>query len=370
MTIYTLTILLLLSLSLLEVTLPLSPGLKRALYLLAYLLLIFQVGLRWETGTDWDHYLAQFEAVTDFSSTAPSLSSPEYGYNISVWLIKSISSNYSVFLLLHAAIFFALVFNSIGRYTGILCLPLMLFYAETMGVMGSNRQLIAVAIGFFGLRYLYDGQIYRFLFFVALACMFHTSAIILLLFLIFRTPIRTRAVCLIVVAAIAIGLSPLPQLLFSRVGDLLGGDEFTKASYYLANSPMSLSDSGLSSLGLIKRICFLALFLQNRTSLSARLKYYNLMLNGYIVGVALYFACARSLLIVVSRGSLYFDILEPLLLASQLIVLRQKSSRVIVAGALCVAAFLFFFQSISLYPELFIPYKGIVINTRYSRLLY
>ena len=136
------------------------------------------------------------------------------------------------------------------------------------------------------------------------------------------------------------------------------------------SSKDSLLDSGLSILGLVKRLCLLTLFFYNRRSLGKKLRYYNVMLNAYIAGVVLYFLFANSLLIIVSRGDLYFNALEPLLLASQVHLLTRRSSRLVMASALCVLSFIFFFQSISPYPDLFLPYKGLIINTDYSRILY
>ena len=365
MTVYILTILLLLSFSYLELCVPMSSALKRTLLILAYTVLVLQVGLRWETGTDWNPYFQHFEGVSDFSTTAPSLTSPEYGYNISVWLTKLLCSNYSTFLALHAVIYYLLIFNSIQRYTGILYLPLMVFYGVTMGVMGSNRELIAVAIGLFALRYIETGQRGRFLLLVGLAFLFHSSALLLLIFLFLRASFRTPTILLAILGAIVLGLSPVPELLFSQVGNLLGGALVAKAAYYLDSAPASLSESGLTVLGLAKRIVFLALFLHNRTYLSSRLRYYNLMLNGYVAGLVLYFACARSLLIVVNRGSLYFDFLEPILLAVQILIFVRKSNRLALATVLCAASAIFFFQSIAPYPDEFITYKTVVTASQF-----
>ena len=163
--------------------------------------------------------------------------------------------------------------------------------------------------------------------------------------------------------------------MFSTVGNSLGEVEYYKVAAYLGSSKDSLLDSGLSILGLVKRLCLLTLFFYNRRSLGKKLRYYNVMLNAYIAGVVLYFLFANSLLIIVSRGDLYFNALEPLLLASQVHLLPRRSARYVMASALCVLSlcvlsFIFFFQSISPYPDLFLPYKGLIINTDYSRILY
>jgi hypothetical protein len=83
-----------------------------------------------------------------------------------------------------------------------------------------------------------------------------------------------------------------------------------------------------------------------------------------------YVLFANSLLILVSRGDMYFNLLEPLLLASQVLLLTRKTNRLVMASALGVLSFVFFLQSISPYPDLFLPYKGLVINSDYSRPMY
>lgn len=376
MTLYVLTILLLLALSFLELNVVMSPSAKKALSLFVYLFLVLQAGLRWETGADWKAYLQHFQSINSlFSSASPTSLSPEYGYNIAVWAIKLVFSNYSAFLVIHAAVYYYLVFNSVRRYTGILFLPLMVFYCVTMGVTGSNRQLIAVAIGLYALRYICEGRTIYFFLLVALACMFHNSAVILLLFPLFNRKINLAVLLLLLACSIWLGASQLPPLMFSTVGNSLGEVEYYKVAAYLGSSKDSLLDSGLSILGLVKRLCLLTLFFYNRRSLGKKLRYYNVMLNAYIAGVVLYFLFANSLLIIVSRGDLYFNALEPLLLASQVHLLPRRSARYVMASALCVLSlcvlsFIFFFQSISPYPDLFLPYKGLIINTDYSRILY
>jgi len=370
MTVYILSILLLLSFSLLELTVTMSSYTKRAMTLFVYAFLVLQVGLRWETGTDWNNYLAHFQSITNLASASPSLLSPEYGYGIAIWLVKLVFPSYTAFLLIHAAVYYYLIFDSLKRYTGILFLPLMLFYCFTMGITGSNRELLALAVGIYAIRYIYDGKLAYFFLLVTLACMFHYSAVILLLFPLFTLKIRPAILLILLACSIVIGVSALPMKAFLAVGTLIGGPELSKAAFYLANSANSLKDTGLSILGLIKRLFLLSLFLYNRRFLSDKMKYYNIMLNAYVAGAVIYFIFASSLVIIVSRGSLYFDVFEPLLLASQVYLLKRQSNKLVFASALCVLSFMIFFQSIAGYPDLFIPYKGLFINSDYSRMMY
>jgi hypothetical protein len=370
MTPYIATIVLLLAFAVAETELPLSPEVKRAMRVIAFVVLVLQVGLRWETGTDWNPYLFHFESINDISTVSPSLLSPEYGYNFSVWAFKKIDSSYSLFLIIHALVYYLLIFNSIELYDGMIFLPLMLFYCTTMGVTGSNRQLIAVAIGLFALRYIVENNRKRYFILVGVACMFHLSAVILLILPLLKDNFPIKGLAFAFICALGIGISPLPQLAFTTMANVVGGEAVVKAAIYTADSTNSLSASGLSLAGLLKRIIFVILFVYNRKRLSMKLPHYSLMLNVYILGVILYFATARSLPIVLTRGSLYCDILEPLLLGAQLHLLRRPSNRLLMVSGFAVLSFFYFLQSISPYPDLFLPYKGLGVNTQYSRAMY
>jgi hypothetical protein len=62
--------------------------------------------------------------------------------------------------------------------------------------------------------------------------------------------------------------------------------------------------------------------------------------------------------------------LEPLLLASQVCLFRGKLFKTIIITIFLVFAFFSLFQSISSFPDLFDPYKGLFINSGFSREMY
>ncbi|MEJ5274237.1 MAG: EpsG family protein, partial [Spirochaetota bacterium] len=151
MGIYIITILILSFFSVLEATTKISASSKKIMILFAYILLVFQTGLRWETGTDWKPYLEQFNGFNwqTFNSWNFSI---EKGYQLFNILIKGISNNYSVFLFIHALIFYTLIFKSFKSFTPFFFTSILLLYTSTMGMMGSNRQLLALGICLIGLN--------------------------------------------------------------------------------------------------------------------------------------------------------------------------------------------------------------------------
>jgi len=366
MTIYFFTIILLFVFSLLEENYKISNGLKNGMMLISFTLLVLQVGLRWETGTDWDTYLRHFESFSGVISVVLGEFVFEYGYGISVWLFKLLSSNYSIFLLLHAIIYYILIYKSFKHFMPNMHLTLLMYYTLSIGMMGSNRQLIALAICIYAVRFVMEKKTVLFFLLIIIASFFHTTAIFFIIYYFLNRKIDPVVVGLILVSAIIIGKAKFPFIVFSSVGNLFGGMISFRATSYAENAKDILLEHSLSTIGLIKRLVFFFFFYYNRKQLSAKLAYYNLMLNGYFVGIVVYFLFADSLLIIVNRGSLYFNIMEPLLIASQIYLLKDKTKILGILIMLIMSIF-FFYQSISLYPEIFEPYKGIFINSDIHR---
>lgn len=370
MTIYFLTILLLFSFALLDAKFTIKLNTNRLMLSITYFLLVTQIGLRWQTGTDWVPYLNHFNSISDFASASPLKNGFEYGYNILVLLIKFIFSDYSFFLVVHAIVYYFLIFISFKRYNPYFYLTLLMFYALTMGMMGSNRQLIAIAICIYAVRFIIEKRPILFFLLIVIAITFHTTAFIFAVYYFLNRDIRPRTFFIVLISSFIIGKSQLPFFIFSFIGDLSGGHIATKIIFYVADAKYSLVEHKLTIIGLFKRLILLSIFYYNRKIISERLPYYNTLLNGYILGIAIYFLFADSLLILVNRGSLYFNIMEPMLIASQVAILKGKENKSIAVIILFVISIFFFFQSIATYSNLFIPYKGIFINTDYYRIMY
>jgi hypothetical protein len=369
MGIYIITILILSFFSILEVTRKISPSTKKIMILFAFILLVFQTGLRWETGTDWWPYFDQFKYESDWQSFKSGDISMEKGYQLFNILIKYISNNYSFFLFIHAIIFYTLIFKSFKSFTPFFFTSILLLYTSTMGMMGSNRQLLALGICLIGLNKLIEGHKTQFFVFVIMASFFHLTSLLFLIYFFFNKKIEIKWIIVGMFICLLIGFTELPLQLFSLFGRFNELSDF-KTEVYLNSALDELSKSQLSLAGLTKRILFLILFLYNRDKILRNYKHYNYFLNGYILGIAFYFLFSRSLLVMISRGSFYFNIMEPILLSYQLTLLKQPNKKFVLAACMCILAVILFFQSIAAYPDLFIPYKGIWINTSFHRVMY
>lgn len=367
MGIYIFTLGVLLIFSFLELRTNLSPVQHKSMLVFTYGLFVFQVGLRWQTGTDWETYLVHFEEIKTVSDVYYTVTGFEQGYSFFILIIKQLWTSYTAFLVIHALLYYMLVFSSFKKMSPYIFISLLVFYATTMGVMGSNRQLIALAICLFALRYVFTKNALKFFLLVGLAFMFHSSAILFVGYYFLNRDIKKSLLFIILIAAFILGRTSLPFTIFSFVGENIGGMGASKALYYTDIVQEELSNKNLSILGFVKRMLFVGLFIYNYRALTARVSYYKLIFNGYFVGLIIYFLFSSSILVLVNRGSLYFTVMEVLLLSSQFLLLKNKHLQVNGLLLLVIVTILLFFQSIGGYDDLFLPYKGIFINADYHR---
>lgn len=362
MLIYLITILFLFALSALETFFKMNRISRSILFAAAFLMIVLQVGLRWETGTDWPAYYNHFKALDVFLSDRHLINLYEIGYKTMVWIIRLFTDQYFVFLLAHAAIYYYLVMTSLEKYTPYLFLSLLLFYTSTMGMLGANRMLIALAICLFSLRFAKERKPVKFFVLIFIAMNFHLTSVLFAIYYFLNRDIKAVSLILILSLCFLLGNIQFPVWLFSFFGNLFGPLAAAKVNIYLQETKSFSFTHDLPVTGLIKRIVFLFLFYYNRKILIAKVPYYNLMLNGYIVGIGIYFLFAGSLLIMISRGSLLFNVMEPFLLSCQLLILKNDANKLIGLFLILALSVILFFQSIESYPELFIPYKSIIGN--------
>lgn len=371
MAIYIITILILFVFSITEVNYHINSRDKKWMIYFVYFLLVTSIGFRWETGTDWEYYLSHFEGINDFYSILFYIPRGfEVGYSTSILFIKQISQNYSFFLLIHAIVYYFLIIKSFQRFTPYLFLSLLLFYALTMGMLGSNRQLIALAIGLFALRYIIEKKAFLFFLFIFIAISFHNTAVIFVIYYFLNREIKPKLLFVLIIGSFILGNTFIGINLFNYFGEKFGGVIYYKVMVYSQQGAESMTGIGLTLIGLIKRLVFLSIFYYNRRKISELLPFYNIILNGYIIGIVFYFLFKDILLILVSRGSLYFTIMESLLIASQMLLVKRKENKTIFLAVLLVFSLIFFYQSILAYPDLFLPYKGIFINADFDRMMY
>ncbi|MBY0097327.1 EpsG family protein [Mesobacillus maritimus] len=185
MLIYWLNLLFLLIWSLLAI---LSNKLSRVFYSLIFLQLLLLLVLRSNTvGSDTNAYLALFEKGKSFPFWDFEYSRSEVGYLFLNKLLSFVESGQLV-LMVFATIPMLIFFRSILKESKIPWLSLYLFITIGLYALVFNilRQVIAMAMIFVSFKYLVKNDFKRFFVLVAIASLFHASALIFLLTYFFR----------------------------------------------------------------------------------------------------------------------------------------------------------------------------------------
>lgn len=188
------------------------------------LVLTLFIGLRHEIGGDWFAYLPYLSRARGVSFLeATSIGDP--GYNALNWLFASYSWGIYAVNFLSAAIFsFGLVFFCRAQPRPWLALCLSIPYLVIVVAMGYTRQSVALGFMMPGMLALQRGALRPFLAAVAAAATFHSTALLMLAFVVPAVPGRTLAMRFLRFLLLAIvGAALVHTLLLSRVDYFLGG---------------------------------------------------------------------------------------------------------------------------------------------------
>lgn len=371
MEVYIFTLFIIFVFGLIDLLVNLSNSQKNCLIYITYSIIVVQIGLRWETGSDWVPYLENFENLDEYSTViVNALIGYEIGYGTFTFFIKKLINSYSFFLVLHALIFYWGIFRASKKYSPYFFISILFYYATNLGMVGSNRQLLALVICLCGLDFIFERKPFKFLVVVGIASLFHTTAFFFGIYYFLNRNFKIVIILSILGLSFIIGKTGIPFFLFSKFGGVFGELATSKTIAYTEGAKDVLAENSLSFFGLLKRLFFIAIFTYNYSFLSQKLSYYKLLYNGYILGMVIYFLFASSLLILVNRGSLYFNIMESLLISCQFLFINRRLEKAYVYFILFLISIIFLFQSIAAYPELFNPYKGLFYNIDYNRKMF
>lgn len=365
MVVYLITFLFFIVFSFIEVRTNVAINVKRKMYFFLFIWVVFLIGTRWETGTDWADYFRHFLESTSYQIVLFNvLVGYEIGYGLFAFTVRSFTDNYSIFLVIHALVYYHFIFKANKVLSPLPFVSLLILFASTMGIVGSNKQLIAIAICLYSLKFLLEKKMIKFFLCVLIAFFFHTSALLFLVYFFLNKDFKKYYVVLALVLAIIIGKSSLPNMLFDTLSGYLGGAVADKAEMYSENK---MSETTLSLVGLLRRLLFFFIFFINYDKIVKKFPTYRVLFNGFTFGLIIYFMFSNSFVILVGRGSFYFNTMECFLMASQLLLFPSKKERAYLLVLFFCYAYFIFHQSISEYPQLFFPYKGLFINESFTR---
>lgn len=149
------------------------------LWLVVGIVLVLFVGLRHEVGGDWDNYLQQYQTLTH-ASLVEALRLDDPGYGLLNWLSGRLGLGIHAVNLVAATIFvYGLIVFCRLQPNPWLALVVAIPYIVFVIAMGYTRQGVALGILFLALSYLQNGRLYAFLAAIALAALFHKTALVM-----------------------------------------------------------------------------------------------------------------------------------------------------------------------------------------------
>lgn len=333
-----------------------------------YAFLIFHDGFRWETGTDWDVYLNYFDSSNTISIEHDSF---EPGFMLLFSSIKVLFDDYSVYLIVHAILFYTAFFYAIFKITDYPFVALLVFYMIIVPYMGMNRQFLAMAIYAIALIFLLDNKKWGFFLLILLALLFHRTAIFAIPLLLFQFNISKKYIVIGLFLCLIISASGVLNALSLAISLYIGSDDTTgkKLDAYLNdNERLSIISTTLS---LVKKLFWLSVILIFEPLIDNKTRTYYILRNIYAVSIMIYILFNGSALqIVVSRGLLYYNVTEMFMIPYVLTIFRQNYGKLLIMFVLVAYCFINIYKGFSNYGEntdYFTPYKGLFINTDYVR---
>lgn len=351
---YVLTLSLFFCLSFLSLTKKLNPKTERTLLALCMIWLVLHDGLRWNTGTDWEPYLNMFSSLES--------SHAEAGYLFLLSIVRSITSLYTIYLLIQAIFQYSVMYWVISRFSPRPLLSVAFFYFISLPLLGMNRQWICICILILSIRFILDRKFLPFIALVMLSMTFHLIGVIFVFaYFLPNLKLSSTTIIFFILISSLIGLSGILNRYVS----------FTEASLLSAVlqdkalSPDSLRDFSFSYIGAFKRYLLIFLFYRY-VYRSCYSKENDLFFKMYFVGALIYLTFGGSWLqIMVGRGALAYSVSEIILMPAMLINFKPKQLRILLFIALFVIYTFVLYRDLHGYVEIageevFFPYRSIL----------
>lgn len=320
-----------------------------------YIYFIILLGLRYGVGGDTINYMNDYIWRQPLSSWKPTLlDSFQPGYTFLCAIAKSVSDEFYVFQFLHAFLFNSLLFvfiskNSKYRFSSLLAVYILCYIYFTTEIL---RESLAVMVFLFNYSNFESNRWGRYYVGVLFGCLFHISAIFLVLLPLIKWLKFNKYYLLTMIVVIPL-MFFLQNILGLITNLTLVGD---KVSSYIDDTTHGILADTLT---LFRYSVFPMLFvILIKYGLHRSLKYENAIAMMTIFGIAAYFSP-----IIFSRAVNYFIIFFAISFSSVIIdLIKTKRARMAVNVVIILTSFLFVYGSeYVLYGRYkrFIPYYSI-----------
>lgn len=335
---------------------------------ICYLFLIFHDGLRWETGSDWGAYYDLFNLIKslDFESIPF-----EPGYTLLFGGIKLLTDDYTVYLIVHALLFYSAFFYAIFKLSNYPFVSILIFYMIIVPFLGMNRQFLAMALFGIALVSLIEGKKWVFSLIMLFALLFHRTAILTIPMLFLTFNLKKKHIITGLIVCVLISASGILNSISFAASLLVGSDDTTgqKLDFYVNDDNNFNIISTILSLA--KKIIWLSLILIFEDLINDKDGKYYILRNIYTFSVLIYILFnGTALQIIVARGLLYYNLAEMFMIPYILTIFKQNYGKIIIMFVIVAYCLVNIYKGFSNYGEdtdYFVPYKGLFINTDYVR---
>ena len=207
---------------------------RKILYISLFFLFWILSFIRWETGTDWDSYYDFFRNNYTIEEFENRLFEPFFTYI--AYIIKGVTEEYWVFLLICSLIIYTLVAPTIRKYSALPFVSLLLYYLLRKADIFFTRESMALAFCLFSIRYIEKRKLIPFLITILIGVQFHKSVVVFFpAYFIYSFRLSTKQVFVIVGIFFVISLAAINVLkdYLLSISYLLGDVFEDKAGTYM-----------------------------------------------------------------------------------------------------------------------------------------
>lgn len=332
---------------------------NQALFVFSLLSIVLLESIKFDSGIDfwntYNHY--QFFKLNDTRYRY------EFLYKYLVYFFRNVLNfSYPFFLFFYYSVIYSLYYFSLNKITKYPITALLLVFACTVGLFGSNRQLLAIAIGFFAYIYFLKEKKILYLFFILIATFFHYSAFIYVFLVFLDRRINHKIWIVTLFALLLFNITGINFTIFNFVISNFAPEKIVNIikGYNIGFAKMQ-SNYYMFIVGIVRRGLPIFLMIRYKNFLQDK-SYYQLLLNTLFFSLATYVFFFGKLEYMSSRVSVYFIILEVILYVCLIPMMNKMGRKNIYLIFLLLFAGAEFARYVFVDSRPFIPFKTLFFS--------